>query len=449
MQFRANETIVDTSSWNKALTFCYDGDPITIEITITNKSLKNPLYVKVTDKTHETIQGLTTRILNNNELQNLASLNAGENSTTFKVKLSPTNETLFSAMYNIGVKMSVDPLQAVDKDDLYQQENAYKVLNYTNSLNTVSNNDFFVNMGRYPQKYHNSKSKDLPPLNSVKTENFIQLVSLSGRGEVEYEKYWIYFDLNTGREFVFVNYFEPSKDTVFKYYNTVGDGELIEVDKTLSDGSEAVIGSYGWFELTPIQWLVLGYYNLNANGSVNVNDYVGRFNEDSSINTTFNPVINNIQLNLVSFNVLATSFIQNSDGAGGSVVYGWETSTIKALLNGNFKQNAFLSSEIEKLESGIDSTAGQLTTDSLIWIESSAEKTNFKSYGPHSYYLGGMTESTCIWAGTALFSDFAKVTGNINQLVTRDNVTFCTRKGNAGSTIEMYSGVRPAIMIKL
>ena len=101
MQFRANETIVDTSSWNKALTFCYDGDPITIEITITNKSPKNPLYVKVTDKTHETIQGLTTRILNNNELQNLASLNAGENSTTFKVKLSPTNETLFSAMYNI------------------------------------------------------------------------------------------------------------------------------------------------------------------------------------------------------------------------------------------------------------------------------------------------------------------------------------------------------------
>ena len=503
LNFRANANasngcLQDVSSWNNIpLTFSFDGDPITIEITITNKSTTKPLNIKITDKTFDTIQGLTIRILKYDStksdyvLDNMISLPEENQTSTFKVIMSPTGTDAVTGTYNIGVKMSVDPLQAVDKDDLYQQEFSYRykyqlASNHSYAWTDYLRTDWFVNMGKFPQRYVSTGSQI--PLQAAPTNTYITLKStINSSGQVADRSFEIYFDANTGREFIKV-------DGVIA--TTVTD-----VEAEYSSGESVVTGNHDWFELQPIKWLVLGYYNLNPDGSLkytsetNTNtdittityDTVGRFNSDGTENTSFNPKQNNIQLKLLSHQTISVMRYDGESAVYNDGVTG-ESCDMRLWLNGSFqedatcfKNQAFNSTELNQLQNGNDYltsensniklnyengrywTQGnyQYTANDKVWLisENEIQCQIWFGVGYGSFVEGAYNYSSSPF-GCYSSSDFARGLGDYD-FVKRSLYSLEGHnlfKGRRFYTVwasyhenYLYNfyGVRPAIMIKL
>lgn len=265
--------------------------------------------------------------------------------------------------------------------------------------------DWYVNIGKFPQRFVNDNPKTIIPNNAVATSNYINLSNTLEYDSVTYSsrspEYQIFYDSITGREFVFVEKIITFNNKNNKY----------------SDGSVAKNFGYGWFELQPIKWLVLGYYNLNADGSyvstITQNwqtgkdlltySFVGRFNDDGSNKSSFNPKQNNIGLSLISNSLLtAMSFNDTSVSSTGA----WNgstrgTSSIRTWLNGTDQDNsssflaqAFNSSEYNQLMYGNDVAKAYSSTSNNIVI---SDINDYQSGVNINYYHFQNTEKDKVW----------------------------------------------------
>lgn len=346
------------SGWNNQnLQFCYDGTPITLNITVINISKIHKLYIKVVDMMHGANPALTTRVVNVNgsqsEVSNLATLNEASSSqtlTTFKVIFSPTTESGFTGNvinYNLNIKLSTEPLSAVDKDDVFTETGKW-----------TGREEHFVYMGMYPQRFVNNNPINYPPLNAVATGKNLS-VKLS-------YNFPIYYDEATARSFVFINNIR----VVHNWNSEVNSGGQF------SDGTTFVGGTSAWFEISPLKWLVLGYYAMDGDnfvsstsGNTVTYSYTGRYDSSGNENTSFNPKQDNISLNLVCDVVICGMGINaNSSLANGAAWTKAYDSTVtqesdaRNYLNGidenndshTFKKQTFSSIELEQMRYGLD-----------------------------------------------------------------------------------------------